>query len=139
VQRRVSVVQEEKRLRVLDYTTFGASMGKGSSWDDIVHLAGLVNAVGGIASDEWGQVPIAMEKLLQINPDIIILPGWVYGNSRGADAFRSRVMSDRAFRGLSAVKAGRVYTMPERLRTCTSQFIADAVVWLARSAYPSLF
>jgi iron complex transport system substrate-binding protein len=139
VQKAVGAISEEKRPRVLDFTTFGASMGKGSSWDDIVRLAGLVNAVGGIASDEWGQVPISTEKLLQIDPDIIVLPGWVYRDPRGAETFRTRVMRDPTLSGLSAVKTGRVYMMPERLRTCTSQFIADAVEWLARVAYPSLF
>jgi iron complex transport system substrate-binding protein len=139
VQRRVGPIPQQDRLRVLDYTSFGASMGKGSSWDDIVRLAGLVNAVDGIASDEWGQVPISTEKLLEINPDIIILPGWVYGDPQGADALRKRVMSDPVLRGLAAVEAGRVYTMPERLRSCTSQYIVDAVAWLARTAYPALF
>ncbi len=139
VQKRVGAIAKQKKLRVIDFTNFGASMGKGSSWDDIVRLAGLVNAADGIASDEWGQVPISTEKLLQIDPDIIILPGWVYGNPKGADAFKSRVMNDAALRGLSAVRADRVYMMPERLRSCTSQYIADAVAWLARTAYPQLF
>ncbi len=139
VRKRVGAIAKQKKLRVIDFTNFGASMGKGSSWDDIVRLAGLVNAADGIASDEWGQVPISTEKLLQIDPDIIILPGWVYGNPKGADAFKSRVMNDAALRGLSAVRADRVYMMPERLRSCTSQYIADAVAWLARTAYPQLF
>jgi iron complex transport system substrate-binding protein len=139
VERRVGGIPPQKRLTIIDYTSFGASMGRGSSWDDIVRLAGLMNAVGGIASDEWGQVPVSREKLLEINPDIIIVPDWIYGDRRGADVFRQRVMSDPALRVLSAVRAGRVYAMPERLRSSTSQFMADAVAWLARIAYPTLF
>lgn len=136
---RVSRVPPGKRLRVLDYTTFGASMGKGSSWDDIVRRAGLVNAVDGLASDQWGQVPLSTEKLLQLDPDLIILPGWVYGDSRGAQSFASGIKENAALQGLSAVKSGRVYTMPENLRVSTSQYIADAVAWLARAAYPKAF
>ncbi|HYW82912.1 MAG TPA: ABC transporter substrate-binding protein, partial [Spirochaetia bacterium] len=139
VEKRVGSLAPNNRLRVLDYTTFGASMGRGSSWDDIVRRAGLKNAASEFASDEWGQVPISTEELLKVDPDILILPGWVYGNPRGASAFKNRVMGDPALRGLSAVKAGRVYMMPENLRSCTSQYIADAVAWLARTAYPQLF
>ncbi|MGA2762581.1 MAG: ABC transporter substrate-binding protein [Spirochaetia bacterium] len=139
VERKVGSIAPGKPLKVIDYTTFGASMGKGSSWDDIVRLAGLVNAVSGLASDEWGQVPVSTEKLLQIDPDIMILPGWVYGDPRGAAAFSHRVFSDPALRGLTAVKTGRVFVMPEALRSSTSQHIADAVEWLARTAYPELF
>lgn len=139
VESRVNRIPLEKRLRVIDDTSFGASMGKGSSWNDIVRRAGLVNAVEGIAPDEWGQVPVSTEKLLALNPDIIIVPGWTYGTPGDSEAFLRRVMNDPALRGLSAVKAGRVYAMPERLRSCTSQYIVDAVVWLARTAYPALF
>ena len=135
----VASIPREKRLRVLDYTTFGAAMGKGSSWDDIVRRAGLVNAVDGLVPDQWGQVPLSTEELLRIDPDILILPGWVYGDSRGAGAFAASVTSNPALRGLTAVKTGRVYTMPESLRASTSQFIADAVEWLARTAYPRVF
>jgi cobalamin transport system substrate-binding protein len=139
VEERVRKVPTARRLRVLDYTTFGASMGKGSSWDDVVRRAGLVNAAARLSSDEWGQVPISREELLEINPDILILPGWVYGDTRGAQVFFHRLISDPALRSLTAVKAGRVYMMPEPLRSSTSQYIADAVVWLARTAYPLLF
>ncbi len=139
VEQMVSRVPPARRLQVLDYTTFGSSMGKGSSWDDIVRLAGLVNAAGRLSSDEWGQVPVSMEKLLEINPDVLILPGWVYGDVRGAQTFYRRIVDDPTLRGLTAVKTGRVYSMPERLRTTTSQYIADAVIWLARTAYPELF
>jgi iron complex transport system substrate-binding protein len=139
VRDRVSGIPAGKRLRVLDYTTFGASMGKGSSWDDIVRRAGLINAVDGLASDQWGQVPLSTEKLLQLDPDLIILPGWVYGDSRGARSFASGIKGNASLQGLSAVRSGRVYTMPENLRVSTSQYIADAVEWLARTAYPEAF
>ncbi len=136
---RIGRIPPGKRLRVLDYTTFGASMGKGSSWDDIVHRAGLINAVDGLVSDQWGQVPLSTEKLLLLDPDVIILPGWVYGDSRGARSFASGIRENAALQGLSAVKAGRVYMMPENLRVSTSHYIADAVEWLARTAYPKAF
>lgn len=139
VQRKVERVPQARRLRVLDYTTFGASMGKGSSWDDVVRLAGLVNAAANLGSDAWGQVPVSPEKLLKIDPDMMILPGWVYGDARGARAFFHRVLEDPALQTLSAVKAGKAFMMPEPLRSSTSQYIADAVVWLARTAYPDLF
>ena len=139
VAEKVAAIPGEKRLRVLDYTTFGASMGKGSSWDDIVRRAGLINAVAGLVPDEWGQVPLSTEELLRIDPDVLILPGWVYGDSRGAGTFAAAVTANPALKGLTAVRTGRVFTMPESLRASTSQYIADAVEWLARTAYPRVF
>ncbi len=139
VAEKTATIPPQKRLRVIDYTTFGASMGKGSSWDDVVKRAGLVNAVDGLSSDRWGQVPVSTEELLTIDPDIIIIPGWVYGDAKAAGSFAASTRENPALRGLTAVRTGRVFTMPESLRTCTSQYIADAVVWLARTAYPGVF
>jgi iron complex transport system substrate-binding protein len=139
VQRKVSAIPPDRRLKVIDYEIWGTSMGAGSSWDQIVSAAGLVNAVGGFQTDDWGQVPVSKEKLLEIDPDILILPGWVYGDPEGADGFRKQTLSDPALRGMKAIQSGRVRQMPERLKSTTSQYIAEAVEFLAATAYPELF
>ena len=139
VARKVSRLSLTQRLRVMDYATWGSAQGPGSSWDEIVRRAGLVNAVAGLAPDDLGQVPVAKEKILQIDPDLLVLPGWVYGDPKGAAAFLSRVTQDPAFRGLAAIRNNKVLVMPEKLKSTTSQYIASAVEWLAQKAYPKLF
>jgi iron complex transport system substrate-binding protein len=139
VQRRVSTIPREKRLRVIDYATWGSAQGRGSSWDEMLDRAGLIDGVGSLAADAWGQVPLSREKLLELDPDVLVLPGWVYGNSQGAVAFFAQVTGDPSLKGLRAVQTRRVYQMPERLKSTTSQYFASAVEWLARTAYPDLF
>jgi iron complex transport system substrate-binding protein len=139
VGRRVATVEEDQRLTVMDYATWGAAQGAGSSWDEVVRRAGLINAVGEFAADEWGQVPLSKEKILELDPDLLILPGWVYGNPGGADAFFRQTVEDPALQGLSALREDRVYQMPGGLKAATSQYIVDAVEYLARLAYPRLF
>jgi iron complex transport system substrate-binding protein len=136
---RVSTLPREKRLRVIDYATWGSAQGRGSSWDEMLSRAGLVDGVAELAADEWGQVPLSREKLLKLDPDLLVLPGWIYGNPRGAAAFFSQITDDPSLKRLRAVKTGRVYQMPERLKSTTSQYIAAAVEWLALTAYPELF
>lgn len=139
VSEKVSRLPTEKHARVMDYATWGSAQGRGSSWDEIIRRAGLVNAVAGLAPDQWGQVPLSKEKVLRIDPDLLVLPGWVYGDPGGASAFLSRFTRDPAFRGLAAVRNNKVFMMPERLKSTTSQYIASAVEWLAQKAYPELF
>lgn len=45
LERRLSAVPPQRRLTVLDYSAWGAAMGRGSSWDEMVRRAGLRNAV----------------------------------------------------------------------------------------------
>jgi iron complex transport system substrate-binding protein len=139
IDRRVSALPADKRLRAIDYATWGAAMGRGSSWDEMLRRAGLVDGVGELSADEWGQVPLSREKLLQLDPDLLILPGWVYGDPRKATAFFAQITGDPSLKGLRAVRTDRVYQMPEKLKSTTSQYFADAVEWLARTAYPALF
>jgi iron complex transport system substrate-binding protein len=139
VRRVVSSIPEEQRLTVMDYATWGSAQGTGSSWDEVIRRAGLINAVGDFSADDWGQVPLSKEKILELDPDLLILPGWVYGDPGGADTFYKQILEDPALQGLSAVREGRVYQMPEGLKAATSQYIVDAVEHLARLAYPRAF
>jgi iron complex transport system substrate-binding protein len=139
VARRISSMAADKRLTVMDYNTWGTSMGKGSSWDEIVRLSGLQNVVAGLTPDQWGQVPVSKEKLLQLDPDILLLPGWVYGEPDGSNTFYRAIVNDPALKTMRAVKEGRVYRLPESIKTSTSQYIVFAVEELARLAYPDLF
>jgi len=139
VAAQVATIPANKRAVVMDYSTWGGAMGKGSSWDEIVRLAGLVDAVADYSADKWGEVFLSKEKILEINPDILVLPGWVYGDPNGAKSFYSQIAGDPALKGLSAVKNGRLIMMPERLKSAVSQYIVDSVEWLAKSAYPQLF
>lgn len=139
VARRLKAPPAGRRLSVLDYTVWGSTQGKGSSWDEAARLAGLRNAADSLPVDSWGQAPLSREKLLELDPDILILPGWVYGQPQGAQDFLRQVTSDPVLQRLKAVKTGRVYSMPENLKTTTSQYLAAAVEYLARTAYPELF
>jgi iron complex transport system substrate-binding protein len=139
VAQKTSRVPKEQRLRVMDYASWGSSQGKGSSWDEIINRAGLVNAVGDKAPDQWGQVPLSRESILAIEPDLLVLPGWVDGDPKGATTFFTDITKDPGLRTLKAVRNKKVLIMPENLKSTTSQYIVDAVEWLARTAYPALF
>jgi iron complex transport system substrate-binding protein len=139
VKRRVAKIAESAKLSIVDYAVWGSAQGAGSSWDEMLKLAGLVNAVRGLPADGYGQVPLSKEKLLELDPDILILPGWVYGDPKGADAFYAQMLNDPALKTMKAVKKARAYKMPERLKSTVSQYLADAVEYLAKTAYPELF
>jgi len=139
VAAKVATVPADKRLTVMDYSTYGTSMGAGSSWDEIIRLAGVKNAVADLKADPYGSVPLSKETLLTLDPDILMVPSWVYGDPKGSDAFYTSIVADPALKGLKAVKQGRVHRMPENMKTATSQYIVFAIEDLARYAYPDLF
>lgn len=134
-----SNIPDDKRPVIMDYSTWGSSFGKGSSWDYIVTSAGLINGVGDYEADQWGTVALSKEKLLEIDPDILILPGWIYGDPQGADNFFKEITEDPALGTLKAVQSGNVYKMPEHYKSATSQYMVYGIEYLAKLAFPNYF
>jgi len=139
VRSRVEGLRPEQRARVLDYDVSGSSFGRGSSWDDIVERAGCINAAADLGADAWGNVSLSQERLISIDPDIIVLPGWKWDDPTGARRAYELFGRDPAFRVLKAVRSGRLLLADERHRLATSHYIAKAVEDLATFAYPQLF
>jgi len=129
------VILPKKRLTALDYNPWGTSSGQDSTWDEVLKQANLNNAIEGLVSDKYGQVPVSKEMVIALNPDILFIPAWVYGDEKGADKFKQDVLSDPSLQSVKAIKNGRVYQMPHVLRSVYSQYIIDAILFVNHSAY----
>ncbi|MUJ25397.1 ABC transporter substrate-binding protein [Aliivibrio fischeri] len=132
------VILPKKRLTALDYNPWGTSSGQDSTWDEVLKQANLNNAIEGLVSDKYGQVPVSKEMVIALNPDILFIPAWVYGDEKGADKFKQDVLSDPSLQSVKAIKNGRVYQMPHVLRSVYSQYIIDAILFVNHSAYKKL-
>jgi len=112
---------------VLDYNTWGTASGKGTTWNEVVEHAGLINGVAKYEVGDYGQVDLSKEMIVSINPDVLFLPGWIYGDPEGADKFKNEVLNDPALADVAAIKNNRLYSMPENLRGTFSHYIVDAI------------
>lgn len=118
-QKRLEVLPRRGQT-VLEYNTFGRSMGAGTLWNDMVTLAGLVNPSQGLPSDAYGYAPLSKEVLLRLDPDWLVLPSAAAAEAYGSGSFLRELEADPLFRNLRAVKAARVLILPESLKTTTS-------------------
>lgn len=137
VATRVAGVAPEKRVSVLSYSFWGSTYAKGTSFDTLVDRAGLVNAATRAGLAGWPQ--LSTETLLQLDPDVIVLPSWSYDGKADPNQFLKTFLADPAFAGLKAVKNRRVLILPDRHLQSNSQYMVDGVEDLARAAYPDLF
>jgi iron complex transport system substrate-binding protein len=139
VRDKVEDIPETQRLTVMDYNTWGTSGGHGSSWNHLVTTAGLVNVVADLDTDDWGYVPVSKELLVELDPDVLVLPGWIYGEENGAEKFKRSIVEDPALQSMAAIREDRVYQIPERLRSAVSQYMVLGIRSLAELAYPDRF
>ena len=139
LERAVGAIPESERATALDYNTWGTANGVDTTWNEVLRLAGVDNAAAAFQAGDFGQVPMSKELLVELDPDVIFLPGYVWGDDAGAEAFRNQVLGDPAFAALEAIKGKRVHMVPENLKGTYSQFIIDAAEFVARLVYPDRF
>ena len=110
----------------LSYGEYGDwTSGKGTFVDDILSMLGAVN-VGSDLGEGW--LSISVEKLLECDPDIILIPG----DESMVEAFKA----DATYAELSAVKNGTVYAVDANMSQRPGPRIADAMMEFATILYP---
>ena len=134
-----SAIPQDERVSSIDYSPWGTANGPDTTWSIVLDLAGIDNAAAVLEAGDFGQIPLSKEAVVELNPDIIFLPGYIWGEEGGAEAFLNQILEDPAFQGLQAIESGRVISFPENLKGSYSQFLVDAAELAARLAYPDRF
>jgi iron complex transport system substrate-binding protein len=128
---------DAERVTVARVSTMGGSGGAGTSFDDICRHAGVRNAGALAGLGKTGS--LTQEQLVQIDPDIFLLPTWDFTNKTDLEKLRNEVRSSPALQTVKAVRNGRLVQAPDRDLFCTSQYIVQGVRAVATAAYPQLF
>lgn len=130
------VIIPKHRLTAVEYTPWGASSNRQSTINTIFEQAGLINAIAATQGDKYGQVPLAKEQLLLINPDVVIVPGTCGKDTNdSSNTFRKELLNDPSLQQLNAIKHHKVICLPQALRSTDSQYIVDAIIYLNHHVY----
>ena len=137
VQERTSALSEDDKQTVYYMD---------SRFNDAYHTVGTgeiqeswITCAGGILATkddfEGRNLEITAEKLLEIDPDIIVI-----GAQTQADVYEM-LMNDAVLSELSAVKSGNVYRLPQGIFPwCrTGPEAAIQVIWAGQFLHPELF
>ena len=136
VEEKLSSLKPEQKLTVMDYGEMGSS-GLGTNFDDIVTRAGLINVVSRAGIEGWPV--ISKEKIIEFDPDIIILPSWFYDQKNTFEGMRDTLKNDQSLKTVNAISGDRVISVPNPHVSAISQYVVLAVEDIAKAAYPELF
>ena len=126
-------VDGRPRPVVLSYSESGYVPGAHTTMDEVIRLAGGNNLGGQLGFAGW-QI-LSREQVVWRDPEVILLRS---DTAEEAD-FQRQFMANPAFRGVRAVRDGRVYTIPGRLMVTSSHYIAETVEQVARVLHPEAF
>ncbi len=136
VEEKLASVAPENKLRVMDYGEMGSS-GIGTNFDDIVTRAGLINVVAEAGMKDWPT--LTKEQMIELNPDIIVLPSWYYDSKNSLQGMKDRLKNDTSLATINAIKNDRLISVPNPHVSAVSQYVVLGIEDVAAAAYPELF
>ncbi|MEA5092002.1 Vitamin B12-binding protein [bioreactor metagenome] len=122
---------------VIAFTYGGAYGVKDGLFDNICNYAGVINGASKVGLKKGEK--LSKENIIEINPDIFLLPTWSHTPNNDAQVLKQEILHDSAYSKLKAIENNSIYFMPDKYRSCSSQYIAMGVYEMTQIAYPDLF
>lgn len=131
LQNKIAKNYKGAKPRILMYTSFGTTSGKNTTFNDMVKLINGVNVVAEAGID--GFKDISKEKVIELNPDIIIVP--IAKKYDNVNKISKLFFEDSSFKNVKAIKNKKVYFIQYKDITPTSQYMINSIEELAKVVY----
>ncbi|ALQ38335.1 ABC transporter substrate-binding protein [Fusobacterium hwasookii] len=131
LQNKIAKNYRGAKPRILMYTSFGTTSGKNTTFNDMVKLINGVNVVAEAGID--GFKDISKEKVIELNPDIIIVP--IAKKYDNVNKISKLFFEDPSFKNVKAIKNKKVYFIQYKDITPTSQYMINSIEELAKVVY----
>lgn len=139
MEKRLSLLQEKikktKSLfpRVLEYSHYEVTNGQGSIFNDMLEKLYINNLAVELEVGKFGK--ISKEKVIEINPDIILIPVWRKGKDSDNMKFIDTLKNDKSFSEVNAIKNNKIYIIPGKYLYISSQYIIEGMEEIANQVY----
>ena len=131
LQNKIAKNYKGVKPRILMYTSFGTTSGKNTTFNDMVKLINGINVVAEAGID--GFKDISKEKVIELNPDIIIVP--IAKKYDNVNKISKLFFEDPSFKNVKAIKNKKVYFIQYKDITPTSQYMINSIEELAKVVY----
>lgn len=119
--------------RVLEYSHYGSTNGKGSMFDDMLSQIYITNVANEI--DANGFAKLSKESVIAANPEIILIPIWDSTDKKECSKFFDFIKNDKSMQEIEAIKNGDIYPIPGKYIYMYSQYIIDGIEEIAKIIY----
>lgn len=136
---KLSAVSPDKERVALGMSFRGILGKKGTLFSDVLRLAHVKDGAAVYEVPKGADAYLSLEILPKIDPDVILLPTWRVKAGDDTKAFEKGLLSNPAFREVTAVKERRLVPFSEKYKYVMSQHVVDAVEAAARAVYPEVF
>lgn len=135
--------QNPKKVVILYTTSQNISVKLDNSIaGDVAKILKLDNIASGLKAEKTGgeNAPFSMEKIVESNPDVILVTTMVTSKELADERIRKDLESNPAWNQLKSVKEKRIYTLPQKffLTNPGAQY-PEAIEYMAKLVYPEVY
>lgn len=134
---------EEKKVAILYVSSKDVSLKLDNSIaGNVASILNLKNIASGLKSDKMDgeNVPFSIEKIVENDPDIILVTTMVKSKEMAEEKIKSDLESNPAWNGLNAVKEGKIYYLPQDLFLHNpGERFGDSIEYMAKVVYPDVY
>lgn len=131
LQNKIAINYKRKKPRILMYTSSGTTSGKNTTFDDMIKLINGINVATEAGINRFQD--ISKEKVIELNPDIIIVP--VAKKYDCINKISKLFFEDSSFKNVNAIRNKKVYFLQYKDITPTSQYMINSIEELAKVVY----
>lgn len=131
IQTKIAKNYRGEKPRVLMYSSFGTTSGKNTTFDDMIKLINGINLAAEAGIEKFQD--ISKEKLIELNPDIIIIP--IAKKYDDTEKLSKLFFEDLSLKNVKAVKNKRIYFVKYKDVAATSQYMINGIEELGKIIY----
>lgn len=138
MDRRLKILQEKitkahsgKKPKILMYTSFGTTSGKDTTFDDMIRLINGINVAKEAGIEKFKD--ISKEKIIELNPDIIIVP--IAKKIDNMSKFSKVFFDDSSLKNVEAIKNKKIFFIQYKYIAPTSQYMMNGIEELGKIIY----
>lgn len=139
IEQKLAAIKETEKPRVLYWTSYGSSVTGNTTIGDMIKKAGGMNVIeeAGIKGEEYEDYPnISKEKVVELNPDVIITSAWLW--DKNEEGYIERWKNDPALQKVNAIKNDQVFAIHGAHITTASHYVIEGVEDIFNKLYPEL-
>lgn len=133
IRQKIGVIPYEQQRRVVFMRPNGAYYSPQASFNDVCKYAQVRNALAELNYQR--AVYVGPEEIVRLNPEAFLIAAWNYDGQHAPENMKQEILNNSGYQTTSAVKSGTVYILPAKNLMSVSQYLIEAIEYLAEEAY----
>ena len=140
IDKKVAVIPENQKKRVMLVLRFGPIGGEGNIFHDVLTRAGTIDVYNDVRppalSGNGTSMILSKEEFVQSDPDMLIMGNWSQGGAfKDSEQQLQEMYENPAYSSMRAIRDKQVVILPQRNVNCLSHHVTEGIETVYQAVY----